>query len=172
MTKLLLSSLSDTCACITFSWWKIGWMLTSNYELDVFSFIPPDPDTVLHHITSILFQENLSNLPIAFYAYALCLVQNLVFSLLKKSPFLQVRHNLAHLPHLSQRIVQWWSNAVLIVPFACLNACLGFPASVGKPNCLAWYSRSFRIQPCPHIWPHHPLYYSLTYAPDAYLNLS
>lgn len=122
-----------------------------------------------NHITSILSQENLSNLPIAFYAYVSVLSRTWYLVIWKS--LLQVCHNLAHLPRLSQRIVQWWSNAVLIVPFAHLNACLGSPAPVGKPNCLAWYSRSFRIQPCPHIWPHHLLYYSLTYAPDSYLNL-
>lgn len=168
MTKLLLSSLSDTCACITFSWWKIGWMLISNDEVDVFSFItPPDPDTIILHQ---FYLRKISQICPLLSMLTSSVLSRTWYLVIWKS-LLQVCHNLAHLPRLSQRIVQWWSNAVLIVPFAHLNACLGSPAPVGKPNCLAWYSRSFRIQPCPHIWPHHLLYYSLTYAPDSYLNL-
>lgn len=61
-------------------------MLISNYELGIFSFIfpPPNPNLILHHIASILCQENLSNLAVAFYPYSFCLVLSLVFGLLKQ----------------------------------------------------------------------------------------
>lgn len=61
-------------------------MLISSYELGIFSFIfpSPEPNLILHQIASILCQENLSNLVVAFYSYVFCFVLSLVFGLLKQ----------------------------------------------------------------------------------------